>query len=139
MPQAAWSSLHRVPCTMAISMTDEPETASLFAVTESRIERRAILSVSGEVDLTTAAELSQAVERSVREGAAEIWLDLTETGFMDSTGVKVLIDTRAEMRANDRRLVLICPEGPTLRVLEVTGLVRELEVHPTLAAAQLAG
>ena len=77
---------------------------------------------------TTVAELEAAIGAADQSGLTEIWLDLTETSFMDSTGVRLLLDTQARLGACSR-LVVICPPGPVLRLLAVTGAAPELEIR----------
>jgi anti-sigma B factor antagonist len=108
--------------------------APLLTISEQRVGRRAVLSVVGEVDITTAADLRAAIE-TAGTGAFEIWVDLGATTFMDSTGLHAL--SRAHTRLTDAglRLALICPEGPVRRVLTLTGFDRMIEIHESRSAA----
>jgi len=108
-----------------------------FAVDERRVGGRAVLSVAGEVDVNTAARLRAAIENAGAT-ASEVWLDFTETTFMDSSGVHAVVDTRCRLAAADCRLMLICPEGPVRRILRLTRVDETLEIHPGRGAALLA-
>ena len=55
---------------------------------------------------------------------------------MDCRGLRAVLDLRASLHDANRRLVVICPAGPVLRLLALTGVNRELEIHPTRTAAQ---
>jgi anti-sigma B factor antagonist len=112
------------------------ETATRLRVDEQRVGRRAVLTAVGEVDISSAADLHRALEIAGDAGASEIWLDLTHTTFMDCSGLRALLDRRASLCEANRRLVLICPAGPVLRLLVLTGVDREFEIHPTRTAAQ---
>jgi anti-anti-sigma factor len=114
------------------------ETAPLLRIEAQGVGRRAVLTAVGEVDISTAADLRRALETARDDGAAEIWLDFTRTTFMDFSGLRVVVAARASLKEAERRLVLICPEGPVLRLLALTGVGRELEIHPTRAAAHYA-
>ncbi len=57
---------------------------------------------------------------------------------MDSTGLRLLLEVRARLHEAKRRLLLICPAGPVLRLLVLAGVNRQLEIHPTRSAAQQA-
>jgi anti-sigma B factor antagonist len=111
-----------------------PDGTPLFRLAERRVGRRAVLSVTGEVDISTAEALRAAIGTS-SGGASEIWVDLTETTFMDSSGLHVLVCARADLAEADLRVALICPEGPVLRVLKLTGLDRLFEIHASRSAA----
>jgi anti-sigma B factor antagonist len=103
-------------------------SSPLFSVAERRVGQRAVVSVAGEVDISTAEELRTAIETAAG-GASEVWVDLSETTFMDSSGVHAMIRARADMADANLRLTLICPDGPVLRVLELTNLDRLFEIH----------
>jgi anti-sigma B factor antagonist len=80
------------------------------------------------------AVLHAAVERVRTCGAAEVWIDLSRVGFIDSTGLSALLAARRGL-APERPLVLICPDGPPLRVIRVAGLDRVFTIRPDRAAA----
>jgi anti-anti-sigma factor len=108
-----------------------------LAISESRVGRRAVLSVAGEVDISTADDVRSAIDMAGM-GAFEVWLDLSETTFMDSSGLHVLAECRGRLAEANRRLVLVCPDGPVLRVLTLTGFDRILEIHASRSAANYA-
>jgi anti-sigma B factor antagonist len=109
-------------------------TFAELTVDEALVGRRAVLSVAGEIDVTTAAAVREAIE-SAATRAFEIWLDLTATTFMDSSGLHAVATARAHLAEADCRLVVICPAGPVLRVLTLTGFDQVLEIHPSRSAA----
>lgn len=119
-------------------MSSNSQTASLLSIAEQRVGRRAVLTAVGEVDISSAADLQRALETARDGDATEIWLDFTRTTFMDCSGLRALLGLRPSLQDADRRLVLICPAGQVLRLLVLTGVDRELEIHPTRTAAQYA-
>jgi anti-anti-sigma factor len=94
-----------------------------FGIDESRDGERVVVAVRGEVVMATAPRLRAALERAAAE-ASEVRVDLREVQFMDSTGLSALV---AAHQALDR-LVIVCPPGPGRRALEVSGLLKLLEV-----------
>jgi anti-anti-sigma factor len=109
-------------------------TRTPFTVDTAFVGRRAVLSVAGEIDMATAPGLQRAVE-SAAGRAFEVWLDLTATTFMDSSGIHVLSRARARLTEANGRLAVICPNGPVRRVLDLTGLEQLLEIHSSRRAA----
>ena len=107
-------------------------------VEERHVGRRGVLAFVGELDAATVPLFDGAVARAVDAGLAEVWLDLSDATFIDSTGVHLLLRAQKTLAALNRRLVLICPEGQVLRVLRLTDALRTLERYPTRAAAQRA-
>jgi anti-anti-sigma factor len=101
---------------------------------EARVGHRMVLGLSGEVDLASVAVLQAAVDRVRTCGAAEVWIDLSHVEFIDSTGLSALVAARRTL-VPARSLVLICPEGPALRVIRIAGLDRVFTIHPDRPAA----
>jgi anti-sigma B factor antagonist len=107
-------------------------------VTAYVIGRRTVLRVTGEIDMGTAPELSGAVEDALAAGALELWIDLSETAFMDSSGLHVLLEARRTTDRLNRRLAIICPGGPVRRVIELAGMLDHLPVFDNRPAAHRA-
>ena len=62
-------------------------------------------------------------------------LDLSDCGFLDSTGLHAIIDARTAIHEAGGRLAVCCPpSGPVARVIEVA-LPGMLELYPTRDAA----
>ena len=94
------------------------------------------VAVRGEVDMANAPELQAALDRAVVGGAGVFVVDLSEVSFLDSSGINVLLRTRALLGRADRELVLICPPGPVLRVLTLVRLVELIATFPSRQAAE---
>jgi anti-sigma B factor antagonist len=95
-----------------------------------------ILCVGGEVDLATTPQLHAKLVDLVEVGeAGSVVVDLTPVAFMDSTGLSVLLAAHKRARADGGRVRLVCPAGPVLRVLRLTGMDKVLSVHGSLAEA----
>lgn len=101
---------------------------------EVRVGHRLVLGLRGEVDLASVAVLHAAVERVRTCGAAEVWIDLSGVEFIDSAGLSALVAAR-RLLVPERALVLICPDGPALRVIRIAGLDRVFTIRPDRAAA----
>jgi anti-sigma B factor antagonist len=94
-----------------------------FEVREVREDGRVVFLVSGEIDLATAGDLRETLLAAV--DSRPLWVDLTEVEFMDSTGLNALVVAH---HASDGSLVVVCPEGPPRRALEISGLHQVLNV-----------
>jgi anti-sigma B factor antagonist len=105
---------------------------------ESRIGHRAVLAISGEIDIATADAFRAAIEQIIAADALDVWVDLSDVGFIDSRGVRALIDARGAASARHKRFVVICPPGPVYRVMEITGVAAVLTIHPDRASAHAA-
>ena len=71
----------------------------------------------------------------MNDGNLRIVADLERVEFMDSTGLGVLVGALRRLKERDGTLALACPQGPVLRVLDVTGLSKVFPVHETVDEA----
>jgi anti-sigma B factor antagonist len=100
-----------------------------------RVGHRTLLRVSGEIDIDTAPTVRSAIDAALERGALELWIDLSPTTFMDSSGVHLLLDARRTVGSLARRLAIICPPGAVRRVLEISGVADTLPLFEDLAGA----
>jgi anti-sigma B factor antagonist len=117
-------------------MSSNSHTASPISVDEQRIGHLAVLTVVGEIDISSSADLQRALETARDGHATDIWLDLARTTFMDCSGLRALLDLRTSLHDAHRRLLVICTAGPVLRLLLLTGADRELEIYVAPTAAR---
>jgi anti-anti-sigma factor len=82
--------------------------------------------LEGELDLATAEQLEHELLRVEGSDALSIVLDLSALEFIDSTGVRLIIQADARSRADSRRLALLRGPRAVQRVFELTGIVDRL-------------
>ena len=103
-----------------------------FAITEHPIDaERHVLAVRGEIDLFTAPELKQVLAESIEAGRIRIIVDLTETTFLDSTALGVLIGAVKRLRSRDGRLTIVNVDQNIAKTFEITGLDQIFTIRPT--------
>ena len=91
--------------------------------------------VEGEVDIATAARLISVLNSSVAEAIRAVVVDLTQVGFMDSTGLALLINASRRLRLRRKGFAVVCPPGPLRRVFEITDMIDTLRVCPDQESA----
>jgi anti-sigma B factor antagonist len=94
-----------------------------------------LVSAAGEIDLNTASPFRAAVTRALDAGAKRLVVDLSECGFLDTRGVRVLKEARARLDGEDQPLTLIADDSCVLLMLEVSGLEADCAVYPSRVAA----
>ena len=89
---------------------------------------RVTLSVHGEVDVSCADVLRDAIDRALSADATGVVCDLADVPYIDSTGIGVLVG--AAHRAHDKGVGLSVshPQHNVARVLGLLGVGRELDV-----------
>lgn len=108
------------PSTRAPSMT----------VQSAQREDLAIVSVTGEIDLLTSPQLTEAVTAALTDKPRGLIIDLTDTAFLSSAGMGVLVAAHATAPTGSFSVVA---DGPaTSRPMELIGLNDFLDLHPTL-------
>lgn len=95
----------------------------LLGVTDVGVERGwRLIAAAGEIDISSAPALEQAIDRALEDGADRIALDLGEVTFMDSTGLRTIMITQRRL-GDPGDLAVVVGAGPVRRLLEVAGVV----------------
>ena len=99
--------------------------------TEQLGEDAYVISLAGEVDLYTAPEFKQQLLDVISQGGKNVIVDFTNTTFIDSTTLGVLVGGVKRLRTNDGQLSLVCSDRNITKIFEITGLDRVFTIHPT--------
>jgi anti-anti-sigma factor len=81
-----------------------------------------VVRIEGELDLATAPRLAEAIQELREVGWDVIVLDLAAADFVDSTGLRLLLDIQEQARREGWRFALRGECGAFDRLLCVTGL-----------------
>jgi anti-sigma B factor antagonist len=98
-----------------------------------------VVSVAGELDLTTATAADTELAKAVGSGADSVVVDLSRVHFLGSSGLRVLLNVRDQARQDGVDLRLVCEQRAVLHPLEVTGLAPDFQIHESVPAAIAAG
>jgi anti-anti-sigma factor len=80
--------------------------------------------LSGEVDITNAAELSELVTGQLADGTLHLTVDVDRLDFADTAGIRVFLLAAKTLRQRGGDLVLLRPQRTLARVLEILGAER---------------
>ena len=103
--------------------------------TEKLSNEQYVISLAGEVDLYTAPEFKQQLLEVIDQGGRDVIVDLSDTTFIDSTTLGVLVGGVKRLRTNEGQLSLVCSDRNITKIFEITGLDRVFTIHPTREAA----
>jgi anti-sigma B factor antagonist len=90
-----------------------------------------VISLAGEVDLYTAPEFKQQLLDVIGQGGKEVIVDFSNTTFIDSTTLGVLVGGVKRLRSNDGQLALVCSDRNITKIFEITGLDRVFAIFAT--------
>ena len=110
-------------------------TASLELVTDQARHPYTVVHLKGELDLYTAPMLAQALADLSRNGEYQVVVDLEGVHFLDSTGLRVLIEARQRFQKLQGSLSVVCTRNIILRAFQITGLDHALSLHATVEDA----
>ena len=95
-----------------------------------------VVRVCGEIDLSNAREVSSSIGTALGQEARRLVVDLSETTYLDSAGVALLLRLAERLETGRRQLRLGVPRrSPIRRVLEFTGLPRVIPLTARLEDA----
>jgi anti-sigma B factor antagonist len=106
-----------------------PDEVGDLALHMTQVGQRTVIAAEGEIDLVTAQRLEDAADAALDRGAHDLWIDLSDVEFIDSTGIHALLQVRSRAGALNRRLAVICPIGPIHRAFGLTGLDDALPLY----------
>jgi anti-sigma B factor antagonist len=111
----------------------EPDAGEL----RIRISRPAndlcVLSLSGEMDMSNASELIRALGGNI--GSGRMIIELSRLTFMDSTGIKQLVELSRTVNAAGGAIVLAAPHPNLARLFEIVNLGKLMPVVASLEVA----
>lgn len=80
------------------------------------------ITVVGEIDIATAGQLGAAMEAAERDRPPALVLDLCNVTFIDSTGIRTIVEFDAVMSKDGRCLSIVPAPQQVQRVFELSGL-----------------
>lgn len=110
----------------------EPDGGTLPRVRRLRVfvDRRGdvvSIALEGELDVAEADAFETELQQIEEAHPRVLVIDLSGLTLIDSHGLSALLDADARARAEGRRLVLVPPSGPIMRVFQITLLDRQFE------------
>jgi anti-anti-sigma factor len=83
----------------------------------------------GEIDMSNAEELSQAIGRTISNAAAGMVLDLSEVTYLDSAGIRLVFELGKRLRQRGQGVSLVIADStPIRRILQLTDVATMIPV-----------
>jgi anti-sigma B factor antagonist len=91
-----------------------------FRISLETLEDACVLRVGGELDLSTAGQLRAQLE-AVRGAGLTALLDMSGVRFIDSSGLRVLLEAARAADAHEWAWFIVRPSAAVLELIEVSG------------------
>ena len=99
--------------------------------------RALVAAVAGDVDIATANDMSAAVIAALEDHPGlGVILDFSNVGFMDSSGLRAVLDISRRLDLGAASLVLLSPNRPVRKLLSLAGLDERMSLATTLDEAE---
>lgn len=98
-----------------------------FDVRMVRTDEATVLVFEGDLDLTAVPEAGAAIERAQSEGVS-VAIDLRGLRFIDSSGLRVILEAQRRAAADGSHLLIAPGEGGVRRVFELSGVAALIEM-----------
>jgi anti-anti-sigma factor len=110
------------------------EIATLSHETAGDVE---IVRVAGEIDASNAAELSELLLAAVSNEVRAVVLDLSDTTYIDSSGVSLIFDAAARVRSRRQELrLVVVPHSFVAEVLAAVEIDQTVAIDSAMSASQ---
>ena len=95
-----------------------------------------LLELVGEVDVYTAPQLKECLVERIESGCVNILIDLEHVGFIDSSGLGVLVGGLRRAKERSGAIRLVCTRESILKIFRITGLDKVFPIFDTLEEAR---
>ncbi|OWY62937.1 hypothetical protein B7486_55760 [cyanobacterium TDX16] len=113
------------------TIVSDPTPEQRLTVDETTSDGQVVLTLTGELDPHTAATLQAVLDRTLADGPATLLFDLTDLKFIDSSGLRVLIDAHKALSERGGELVVRNPSTTARRLFEITKLDDHFRIEQT--------
>jgi anti-anti-sigma factor len=106
-------------------MTNNPLIATV-----RKLNQAAVIDLNGEIDSFGEQALEQAYDEAVSNNPEIIVLNFTDVGYMNSTGIALIVSLLAKARKSHRRLVTYGLSDHYVEIFQITRLADFMTIFP---------
>ena len=100
------------------------------------MDNNLIVKLKGELDHHTSEEVRKKIDKYFNgSNVSNIIMDLNELTFMDSSGIGLIMGRYRNAVDKRGKLIIACENGTIKRILDMSGLLKIIELYPRLDAA----
>ncbi len=95
-----------------------------------------VMSLAGEVDVYTAPQLKEHIVSALDDGCVRILIDMENVGFIDSSGLGVLVGGLRRARERSGAIRIVCTKENVLKIFRITGLDKVFPIFDAASEAK---
>jgi anti-sigma B factor antagonist len=111
----------------------------MTSVARVRVESRgdvAVASIHGEIDLTNSGRIATQLFAAIPNTARGLVLDLSDTTYIDSRGVQLILDAIERLQTRQQAMHLVVPaDSPLWRLFGILSIAQVATLYQTVDAA----
>ncbi len=93
------------------------------------------MTLVGEVDVYTAPKVKEELVSAIEGGCSNVIIDMQGVGFIDSSGLGVLVSALRRARERDGAVRIVCTRDNILKIFRITGLDKVFPIFSDVAEA----
>lgn len=94
------------------------------------------VTLEGEIDVYTAPRLKEELVSVVESGCPNVIVDMQNVGFIDSSGLGVLVSALRRARERDGVVRIVCTRENILKIFRITGLDKVFPIYSDVTEAK---
>ncbi len=107
-----------------------------LGITTEKYDEVCTVVLDGEVDVYSAPQLKQELVSAIEGGCENVIVDLERVGFIDSSGLGVLVSALRRARERDGVVRIVCTRDNILKIFRITGLDKVFPIFSDIVEAR---
>lgn len=87
-----------------------------------------VISVSGEIDISNADKLRNAIDLALEQPTERVELDFARVAYIDSTGIGVLVGAAHHADEHGKGLAITGAQPNVVRVAQLLGVDKDIDI-----------
>lgn len=99
-----------------------------FVITTAASPERYVIGIEGEVDISNASKVRDAIDLALEQPTEEVQLDFEHVAYIDSTGIGVLVGAAHHAEEHGKRFSVVKAQPGVMRVAQLLGVDAEIAI-----------
>ena len=99
-----------------------------LTITTNPSPERYVVSVAGEIDISNADKLRNAIDLALEQPTDRVELDFSQVAYIDSTGIGVLVGAAHHASERSRAFAITGAQPNVVRVVQLLGVDKDIDI-----------